>query len=70
MEETRNKLLEAFQLHEDTPYHQLYSTFFSRSFKGHHHNPIFYSMPKVHKSPLKLRQVVSCVNSFNAIFST
>jgi len=27
-------------------------------------------MPKVHKTPLKLRPVVSCINSFNSIFST
>lgn len=32
--------------------------------------PIFYGMPKIHKTPMKLCQVVSCINSFPAIFST
>jgi hypothetical protein len=27
-------------------------------------------MPKVHKNPIQLRPVVSCVNSFPSIFST
>ena len=45
-------------------------TYFERSFKNQHRTPIFYGMPKVHKTPLKLRPVVSCINSFNSIFST
>jgi hypothetical protein len=44
--------------------------YFTRSFKTHHRTPIFYGMPKVHKTPMKLRPVVSCINSFNTIFST
>ena len=44
--------------------------FFTRSFKGSHRTPIFYGMPKVHKTPMQLRPVVSCVNSFPSIFSS
>ena len=44
--------------------------FFERSFMSQHRLPMFYLIPKVHKTPLKFRPVVSCVNSFNAIFST
>jgi len=44
--------------------------YFKRSVTGFHRNPIFYGMPKVHKSPLSFRPVVSCVNSFPSIFST
>jgi hypothetical protein len=43
--------------------------YFQRSFKEHHRIPIFYGMPKVHKQPINLRPVVSCINSFPAIFS-
>jgi hypothetical protein len=41
----------------------------TRSFKGDHWIPIFYGITKVHKSLIKLLPVVSCVNSFNFIFS-
>jgi len=44
--------------------------YFTRSFQKHHRTPIFYGMPKVHKTPMKLWPVVSCINSFNSIFST
>jgi len=44
--------------------------FFTRSFKNQHRTPIFYGMPKVHKTPVQLRPVISCVNSFPSIFST
>ncbi len=67
MEDTKKRLLEALLLHKHS-LSQAELNFFNRSFKKHHHIPIFYGMPKVHKSPLKLRPVVSCV-SFNAIFS-
>jgi hypothetical protein len=46
------------------------TTFFSRNFKENHRTPIFYGLPKVHKSPWTLRPVVSCINSFPSIFST
>jgi hypothetical protein len=43
--------------------------YFTRSLKQHHRIPIFYGMPKVHKTPMTLRPVVSCINSFLSIFS-
>jgi hypothetical protein len=66
MENTKKKLLEALLFHKHS-LSQAELNFFYRSFKKHHRIPIFYGMPKVHKSPLKLRPVVSCINSFNAI---
>jgi len=39
--------------------------YFQRSFKLRHRLPIFYGLPKVHKSPISLRPVVSSVNSFS-----
>ena len=44
--------------------------YFERSFPETHRNPMFYIVPKVQKEPVKYRPVVSCINSFNAIFST
>jgi hypothetical protein len=45
-------------------------TYFQQSFKLKHRIPLFYGLPKVHKSPISLRPVVSCINSFSSIFST
>ncbi len=45
-------------------------TYFQRSFKLKHRLPLFYGLPKVHKTPISLRPVVSCINSFASIFST
>jgi len=45
-------------------------TYFQRSFKGNYRLPIFYGLPKVHKTPMTLRPVVSSVNSFLSVFST
>jgi len=44
--------------------------YFRRSFKSHHQVPMFYAMPKVHKTPYTTRPIVSCIGSFNAILST
>ena len=44
--------------------------YFERSFRETHRHPMFYIMPKIQKKPIKYRPVVSCVNSFNAVFST
>jgi hypothetical protein len=45
-------------------------TYFKRSLnQKHFRNPMFYAIPKVHKKPLKTRPVVSCVNSYNAVYS-
>ena len=32
--------------------------------------PLFYAMPKVHKTPMPNCPVINYINSFNAIFST
>ncbi len=45
------------------------ATYFQRSFKSNHRLPILYGLPKVHKTPITLRPVVSSVNSFLSIFS-
>jgi hypothetical protein len=45
-------------------------TYFQRGFKLKHRIPLFYGLPKVHKSPVTLRPVVSCIGSFASIFST
>jgi hypothetical protein len=44
--------------------------YFERSLPEKHRNPMFYIVPKLQKQPVKFRPVVSCINSFNAIFST
>ncbi len=44
-------------------------TYFQRSLRLQHRLPIFYGLPKVHKSPVTLRPVVSGVNSLLAVFS-
>ena len=44
--------------------------YFQHSYKQHHRVPMFYSMPKIHKSPFSTRPIISCINSFGAIFST
>jgi len=65
---TKSKLIQIFNEHK----HHLKdaeTTYFLRSFKTQHRTPIFYGMPKVHKKPMKLRPVVSCINSFSSIFS-
>ena len=45
-------------------------TYFNRSLTAAHRIPQFYGMPKVHKSPMKLRPVTSCVGSTLQIMST
>jgi hypothetical protein len=44
-------------------------TYFQRSLKTYFRLPIFYGLPKVHKSPMSLRPVVSSTNSLLAVFS-
>jgi hypothetical protein len=43
--------------------------YFQRSLQSYHRIPIFYGLPKIHKSPVTLRPVVSGTNSLLAIFS-
>jgi hypothetical protein len=66
--ETRDLLIQTYNRHK----HSLTEAeiqYFSRSFKQQHRTPIFYGLPKVHKKPIKLRPVVSCINSFTSVFS-
>jgi hypothetical protein len=46
------------------------ATYFNRSLQFQHRLPVFYGLPKVHKTPMALRPVVSCVSSLLAVFST
>jgi len=66
---TKQILIETLQTYRHSPT-QPEVDFFTRSFTNKHRTPIFYGMPKVHKTPLQLRPVVSCINSFPLIFST
>jgi hypothetical protein len=43
--------------------------YFKRSYKVDHRIPLFYLTMKVHKTPMASRPVMSCVGSFNEIFS-
>jgi hypothetical protein len=45
------------------------TTYFQRSLKSLFRLPIFYGLPKVHKTPMSLRPVVSSTNSLLAVFS-
>jgi hypothetical protein len=45
-------------------------TYFKRSLQIQHHLPVFYGLPKVYKTPISLRPVVSCINSLLSVFST
>jgi len=44
-------------------------TYFKRSLSNNFRLPIFYGLPKVHKTPFSLRPVVSTTNSLLAVFS-
>jgi hypothetical protein len=43
--------------------------YFQQSFKQQHRIPIFYGLPKVHKTPISFRPIVSSSSSFLSIFS-
>jgi hypothetical protein len=66
--ETKQLLKTLFYTHKNQ-LSQPEITYFERSFKARHRTPIFYGMPKIHKNPMSLRPVVSCVNSFSSVFS-
>ena len=67
--ETKQQLIDTFESHRHV-LSQPEIDNFTRSFEEVHRIPIFYGMPKVHKTPIKMRPVVSCINSFGSIFST
>jgi hypothetical protein len=68
LESVKSLLKEYIQLHRAqlSPSEVTYVT---RSFKQQNCIPIFYGMPKVHKNPISLLPVVSCINSFTSIVS-
>jgi len=68
LESVKSRLKEYIHLHK-AQLNPFEVTYFTRSFKQQNHIPIFYGMPKVHKNPMTLRPVVSCINSFTSIFS-
>jgi len=51
IESTKQQLWESYHLHKNKPT-QAEVKYFKRSLTGFYRNPIFYGMPKVHKSPL------------------
>ena len=67
--ETKQWLIDTFESHRHV-LSQPEIDYFTRSFEEVHRIPIFYGMPKVHKTPVKMRPVVSCISSFGSIFST
>ena len=69
LRETKNNLQSLYR-HHKAKLGIAERQYFERSFTESHRNPMFYIVPKVQKEPIKYRPVVSCVNSFNAIFST
>jgi len=69
LENMKNTLKGLLQDHKDT-LSRAEQTFFKRSLQLHHRIPLFYGIPKVHKSPTTLRPVVSTVSSLLSIFST
>jgi hypothetical protein len=44
-------------------------TYFQQSFRPKHRLPLFHGLPEVHKTPVSLRPIVSCINSFASTFS-
>jgi hypothetical protein len=67
--ETKQRPIDTFESHRHV-LSQPEIDYFTRSFEEVHCIPIFYGMPKVHKTPVKMRPVVSCISSFGSIFST
>jgi hypothetical protein len=68
----RNNRNHLQQLYRSNKHHlkKAEQEYFERSFTDRHRTPLFYIIPKVQKQPVKFRPVVSCVGSFNAVFST
>jgi hypothetical protein len=68
--DTLRKDLKLLIKNNETFFSQAEVTFFNRSLKTRFRLPIFYGLPKVHKTPMSLQPVVSGVNSLLAVFST
>jgi hypothetical protein len=69
LENIKNTLKSLLQDHKDT-LTAAEQTFFKRSLQLHHRIPLFYGIPKVHKTPTTLCPVVSTINSLLSVFST
>ncbi len=69
LENIKNTLKSLLQDHKDT-LTVAEQTFFKRSLQLHHRIPLFYGIPKVHKTPTTLCPVVSTINSLLSVFST
>jgi len=69
LENIKNTLKSLLQDHKDT-LTMAEQTFFKRSLQLHHRIPLFYGIPKVHKTPTTLCPVVSTINSLLSVFST
>jgi len=69
MEDVKISLKELLLIHSDK-LSTAELTYFKRSLQAYHRTPIFYGLPKVHKSPVTLRPVVSTSGSLLAVFST
>jgi hypothetical protein len=64
----KEKLKNIITAHQDQ-LNKAETTYFQRSLRYHFRLPIFYGLPKVHKTPMSLRPVVSSTNSLLAVFS-
>jgi hypothetical protein len=69
IQSTKANLMFLYHQHKNTISKQE-QQYFERSFRETHRNPMFYIVPKIQKQPIKYRPVVSCINCFNAVFST
>ena len=69
IQSTKANLMFLYHQHKNTISKQE-QQYLERSFRGTHRNPMFYIVPKIQKQPIKDRPVVSCINCFNAVFST
>jgi hypothetical protein len=69
MDKARNTLQKLITDHQDLLSKSEY-TYFKRNMYEFKRTPIFSGLPKVHKTPVTLRPIVSGSYSFLAIFST
>jgi len=69
MESVKTSLKELLLIHSNK-LSKAELVYFKQSLQSYHRTPIFYGLPKVHKSPVTLRPVVSTSGSLLAVFST